>query len=211
MIDKESLKDAICNDNFEFLEKHKSNYLIDERFEDEDNDTLLLYSISDESSKTYKFFLKENANIHLTNDFGEGIIHSVVYSGDLKRLKDITKNYSININHKAKDGVTPLLLSISLKKKKLAEYLIMLGADVNLADENGIAPIHLVSQDNDKKFLKLLVENGSDVFFKTKKGNLPLALAVNNGNYDIVTFLYKKTFGSLKSVTDLIEPHDGDR
>ena len=38
----EKLKDAICNENIAFLEENKNNYSINHRFQDEDNDTLLM-------------------------------------------------------------------------------------------------------------------------------------------------------------------------
>jgi len=195
-MNKEDLKNAICNNDIEFLKRNKSRYLINECFEDEDNDTLLLYSISDASTEIYKFFLEENADIHLSNDLGENVIHAIVYSGDVERLKYFTNKYSIDINHRAKDGATPLLLAISLKRIKLAEFLMKLGADVNIPDNDGIAPIHIASQGNNKKILNELLKNQADPFLKTEKGNLPLALAVNNGNYEIVKILYEKTFGN---------------
>lgn len=90
------LKNAICNNDVDFFEEKKHLYSIDERFEDENNDTLLLYSISDSQSNIYKYLIKNNANINLTNDEGENIIHAIVFSGDNKRLQDIVENHIPN-------------------------------------------------------------------------------------------------------------------
>jgi len=193
---KEELKTAICNNDFEFLEKNKGAYIIDERFDDEGNETLLLYSLSDSGSNTYNFLIENGADITATNDEGENVIHSIVFSGDNERLKKILNDYKgvVDINHQSKDGATPLLLAISLEKNELAITLIENGADVNVSDHEGMAPIHLASQSSDISLVKLLSKNGANLNLKTKKGNLPLALAVNGENDEIVKFLFKKIY-----------------
>ncbi|MGM9511852.1 ankyrin repeat domain-containing protein [Larkinella sp. GY13] len=191
---KEKLKDALCNNNLHFLEANKLKYSIDERFQDEGNDTLLLYSISDPNSNMYDYLLKREADITLVNDEGENIIHSIVYSGDNKRLEEILRSYHVNINHQSKDGVTPLLLAISLEKNKIAQTLIFAGADVNIADSEGIAPLHLACQFSDLDMVKLLLENGANLLKKTKKGNLPLALAANSEQVEIVKLLFDRMY-----------------
>lgn len=52
----ELLKDAIACNDIHFLEMNRHKYDINHRFPDEDNDTLLLYSIGDSQSDTYSFF-----------------------------------------------------------------------------------------------------------------------------------------------------------
>lgn len=189
------LKDAICNNDIDFLEEKKHLFSIDERFEDENNDTLLLYSISDAKSNVYKYLIENNADINLTNDEGENIIHAIVFSGENKRLQNVVKNYVVNINHKAKDGATPLLLAISLDKADIAQSLISYGADVNIPDEDGITPLHLAAQSDNIDLVEYLLKNGADVNFKTNAGNLPLALAVNCGNIDVIKVLFKEMYG----------------
>lgn len=191
---KEQLKVAICNNDIDFLERNSEIYNIDDRFEDENNDTLLLYSISDPNSCAFDFFLKKNANVSLVNDEGEGILHSIVYSGDVERLKEVLNNYKTDINCRAKDGATPLLLAISLEHLSIAHLLIEYGADVNIADDDGVTPLHLSVQLGNLRLVISLLGKGADLFAKSSKGNLPLALAVNSGHDDIVKYLYKKIY-----------------
>jgi ankyrin repeat protein len=66
----EQLKDAIVCNDVDFLEKHINQHNIDYRFGDEDNDTLLLYAISDKGSEAYKFFLDKGANQYLKTKKG---------------------------------------------------------------------------------------------------------------------------------------------
>jgi len=192
---KEKLKNAICNNDIEFLENNKNRYSINERFEDEDNETLLLYSISDKESITYKFFLENNADISFVNNENENIFHAIVYSGDIDRLIEILSFYNnININARANDGSTPLLLSLSLENFEMAKVFIHQGADVNIGDINDITPLHLAVQFGDLDLVKLLISNGSNYKKKTLKGNYPLALAVNADKDDIVKYLYSKIY-----------------
>lgn len=192
----EDLKNAICNNDINFLEQHKNSYNINERLVDEDNDTLLMYSISDSKSNVYEFFLRNNADVNLTNDEGENIIHAIIYSGDIKRLCYVMENYKININHQSNDGATPLLLAISLENNEIVNTLIEYGSNVNLSDIEGLAPLHLAAQLSDLNIIKKLVTKGADLFTKTKRGNLPLALAVNRNEIDIIKYLYETMYSS---------------
>lgn len=83
---KEKLKSAICNNDIEFLNQNREKYSIDDRFDDEDDGTLLLYSISDSKSCVYEYFIKNNADVYRLNNEGENILHAIVYSGDSRRL-----------------------------------------------------------------------------------------------------------------------------
>ncbi len=126
---KERLKDAICNNDIHFLIENKNLYDIDERFEDENNDTLLLYSVSDAGSNMYSYFLENGANYNLSNDINETIVHALVFSGSIGRMHDILNKYrDIDIDKQTIELVTPLLLSISIEKYDIAKYLINKGA-----------------------------------------------------------------------------------
>lgn len=190
---KEGLKNAICVNDVAFIEENISNFSINERFEDEDNDTLLLFAISDSSSLAYKCLLKIGADVTLVNDEGEGILHGIVYSGDHIRLIEVMDKYKININHRSYDGATPLLLAVSLGRIDIALTLIEYGADVNVSDNEGISSLHLAGQIPNVNLLNSLLDHGADVFVKTNQGNLALALAVNSGHIENIKILYQKT------------------
>ncbi|MCH6202169.1 ankyrin repeat domain-containing protein [Aquiflexum sp. LQ15W] len=189
---KEILKDAICQENIAFLEENKDKYSMNDRFEDENNDSLLLFALSDSGSNSYKFFLKNKANIDALNNEGENVIHSIVYSGRKERFQGILNKK--NINHQSNDGSTPLLLSIALEKTEIAQYLIEKGADINIPDNGGSTPLHLACYFGNIIIVSELIMLGANLKVKTKKGNLPLALAVNGGHDEIVKFLYNKIY-----------------
>ena len=192
---KKQLKDAICNNDIDFLKSNENRFNVNDRFDDENNDTLLSYSISDNGSEIYKYFLDRNADLLLLNDEGENIIHSIVYSGCSERLNDILKRGNININFQSKDGTTPLLLSVVLERYDIFHQLIEIGAEINITDYEGNSPLHPACFLGYKEMVYSLVEKKANLFAKTKNGNLPLALAVNGGHDEIVKFLYNKIYG----------------
>lgn len=200
MVLDEEIKNAICNNDEFFFEKNLDRFSIDYRFTDENNDTLLLYSISDPLSNLYHFFLSKNANIKLLNDEYEGVFHAIIFSGDKERLIEILNDYpELDMNIQSKDGATPLLLAVSLDKIEIAEILIEKGADVKIPDIEGITPLHLAVQlpNDNADFVKILLLNGADPFLKTKNGNLALALAINSENTKIIKLLFSLMYGSV--------------
>ncbi|GAB6010283.1 ankyrin repeat domain-containing protein [Dysgonomonas reticulitermitis] len=194
---EDNLKNAIACNDVHFLEKHINQHNIDYRFLDEDNDTLLLYAISDKGSEAYIFFLNNGANLNLVNDEGEGIFHSIVYSGLSERLIDILNrepDILKFINSQTKDGVSPLLLSVLLGKDDIFNLLLDLNADLNLADNENYAPIHSACFLGYKEMVLKLVAKGVNLHVKTKRGNYPLALAINEDNEEISKYLFEKFY-----------------
>lgn len=191
------LKDAIACNDVDFLTSCINQYNIDYRLADEDNDTLLLYAIGDNGSEAYTFFLDNGANINLINDEGENIIHSIVYSGVLKRLIDILKREPDAIkliNYQTNDGVTPLLLSVLLGKYDVFNALLELNADFDLVDNDYYAPIHSACSLGHYDMVVKLVEKGACLHKKTLNGNYPIALAINSDHDEIVKYLFNRIY-----------------
>lgn len=189
----ELLKIAIVNNNINFLSLNRHKYNINHRFADENNDTLLLYSISDPKSYAYRYFLNNDADISLENDEGENVIHSIVFSGLKERLREVLDLSSFDeklINSRTKDGYTPLMLSVLLEKCDIFDYLLEIGADANIADMENNTPLHPACSLGYMNMVKKLVERGADLHIKTQKGNYPLALAVNGDHDEIVRYLF---------------------
>lgn len=184
------LTDAIDEGNISFLRTYRGEYDIDYKLAGHNNDSLLNYSISDNSHNLFRFFIDEGASLTTINDEGENIAHSIVYSGCEDRLDDVLKRESVDINHRSNDGTTPLLLSILLDKPRIFKFLIVLGADVNIGDHQDNLPIHMACYFGKAEMVDTLITHGSLLDKKTKKGNLPLALAVNENHHDIVRRLF---------------------
>ncbi|MDR0893414.1 MAG: ankyrin repeat domain-containing protein [Mediterranea sp.] len=201
---KEGLKDAIACNDVDYLNRNRNLYDIDCRFEDEDNNSLLLYAISDKESLTYRFFIENGADMTLINNEGEGIIHSAVYSGDVLRLNFLLDNYTLNLDVQANDGATALLVALSLNHYDMAKALIEHGANVNIGDINHLTPLHIAAQEGSIEIVSMLVNNNAIIKAKTLKGNYPLALAVNGDHDDIVKYLYGIIYGMPKNTEELL-------
>lgn len=193
---KERIKDALCRNDEGFFEKHLGkDFDLHDRFEDEDNDTLLHFALSDKGSDIYKYLLSKETIFNLVNDYGESLLHSIVYSGKSKRIDELMDKTSINIDQRTFEGITPLLLSVFLQEEDVFFHLISIGANVNIADNEGVYPIHYACQEGNMNMVKALVKNNADVLVKTNRGNYPLALAINNEHAEIVRYLYPMIYG----------------
>ena len=191
---EKKLKDAIVWNDIEFLEKHKNQYDINHRLVDEDNDSLLLYAISFKDSGAYKFFLDNGADITLINNEGEGILHSIVYSGVTERLLEFIKNYTFDINARSINGMTPLHLSTFIGKLEMAKILIEAGADVNIGDNECYTPLHDVAWNGNLEIVKSLLEHGANLHIRSEKGSYPLALAVDGDHEEVAKYLFSKFY-----------------
>lgn len=193
---EEFLKDALTTNDVVWLKEHEAEFDIDYRFKDCDNDTLLLYAISDAGSEVYRYLLQRGADVFAANDEGESVFHSIVYSGIPDRL-DILLKYRPEtlrlLNARTNEGVTPLLLAAMLEDYPVSKQLLTLGADVNLTDNTNNAPIHPACFMGNLDLVKLLVRHGADLHIKTDKGNLPLALAINAGHDHVAKYLLTYT------------------
>lgn len=195
MIKTDILKSAIYNNDITFLESNIDSYDINVRFKDEDNDTLLLFSIGIANNESYIFFLQNGADVYATNALNENILHAIVYSRDINRLGLILKlGYNINIDERTVDGATPLLMSVALGLSDIAKVLIANGADVNIPDYEGLTPLHIACQEGNIELVKLLIEKGANIRSKTKKGNYPIMLAIANDHEELSRFLFEKHF-----------------
>lgn len=195
---EEKLKDALCNNDQKFLELYKNDYDINHSFADEDNDSLLLYAISDCESEVYKYLLSRGADLFARNNLGEGILHSVIFSKKIERLDYLLERYPtiINmLNDADNEGSTPILFSIMLGQKTFFDKFLQMGANIHLGDNEGITPLHMAclipfpKLDDNFEIVRSLVESGANIRSKTQRGNYPLSLAVNNDFVDIVKYL----------------------
>lgn len=96
----------------------------------------------------------------------------------------------VNINETDNKGESVLIRSI--KKglpNKINEFLIQLGADLNLEDNNGNTPLILASSYNNIKLVNLLLANGADPNFTNKYGKT----ALNYTNVPIITSKLKSS------------------
>ncbi|NTE05694.1 hypothetical protein G6M26_20875 [Agrobacterium tumefaciens] len=96
-----------------------------------------------------------------------------------------------SINTCSEDGFTPLGLACYFGHEELARFLVMKGADVNIASKNGfhVFPIHSAVASNNIKISKMLLDAGAYPNVCQKAGMAPLHTAAQLGNIELIILL----------------------
>ena len=191
-IDK--VKNALECNNLEVLKSILNQDTINSCFIDEDGDSLLLYALSLSNDDICDYLENLGADAYAVNDLGETIFHSIVYYGQIDRLKKYMGKHPNLVNQQDYEGLTPLYLSLSLKKYDMFGVFLDFGADVNLADRYGGTPVHFCCIYGYEDHLNSLINKGANIHTKTNDGDLPIAQAINNGHISIFKYLYEKFY-----------------
>ena len=96
-----------------------------------------------------------------------------------------------SINEFSEDGFTPLGLACYFGHEELARFLVLKGADVNLASKNGfnVFPIHSAVAANNINITKMLLEASAYPNVCQKAGLAPLHTAAQLGNIELIILL----------------------
>ena len=96
-----------------------------------------------------------------------------------------------SINQFSEDGFTPLGLACYFGHEELAKFLILKGADVNLASKNGfnVFPIHSAVAANNINITKMLLDACAYPNVCQKAGLAPLHTAAQLGNIELIILL----------------------
>ncbi|RZK42545.1 MAG: ankyrin repeat domain-containing protein [Pedobacter sp.] len=95
------------------------------------------------------------------------------------------------INAHSDDGFTPLGLACYFGHEDLARFLVLKGADVNIASKNGfnVFPIHSAVAANNITITKMLFDAGAYPNVCQKSGIAPLHTAAQLGNIELIILL----------------------
>jgi len=101
--------------------------------------------------------------------------------------------FSSNIEHRTKDGCTPLMLAAREGHYSVAKLILDSNAKVNVpsGSENNI-PLTLACWKGHTKVVELLLEHKSNIEHRNKAGCTPLMLASREGHVDTTRLLLKK-------------------
>lgn len=158
-------------------------------------------------------------------------IHKAAEEGNLTKVKTILARHPDQINAKDRDDWTALHRALNANQSKVAEFLIMQGADVNVKtherknwsdaiNDYGWTPLHMAANAGNKKLVELLIDNQAEVNAKTKQGYTPLHMAVIDGYKETVKILIANgadvnientlgqtplTFAIIKEHSDIVE------
>ena len=96
-----------------------------------------------------------------------------------------------SINTFSEDGFTPLGLACYFGHEDLARFLVLKGADVNLASKNGfnVFPVHSAVAANNLGITKMLLDAGAYPNVCQKAGLAPLHTAAQLGHIELIILL----------------------
>ncbi len=123
----------------------------------------------------------------------------VTYQGDFTRLlfsaadkEDIGAISSLlergaDINGKLRGpGITPLMVATKNRSGNIVRYLVLRGADVNLADNTGSTALHIAARNQDYPVIMFLLDNGANMDKIDYSGKKPLDYLPENQRVSII-------------------------
>jgi len=177
--------------------------------QDEEGNTPLMHAITWYDKDKIDWLLAHGANIHLRNHDGyscldisishgfTGLTQLLIDAGAVITCPEAAAMNSVSwldrcleeglsIDAKNASGETALFVATQFGYRKLAEYLILNEADVNLADCNGTTPLMEACGRSCHDMALLLIEAGADIHARNNEGWTALMAASYAGMSDMV-------------------------
>ncbi len=117
-------------------------------------------------------------------------IYYTAQLGDINKMaRLIDKGVDINAQENDDYGDTPLHIAALHGKKKMFEFLISKGADINSRNKIGQMPLHAAARVTDIDMVSLLLKHGADINAQDDNGSTPLREVARKGDLNIVRLL----------------------
>ena len=118
---------------------------------DEHGNTLLMLAATGANAKMITVMLNKNADVQLKNNSGGTVLHVLLASGgDRDHIKEALEvlltvpGISHIINTMTNEGMTALMLAVSLDDVRIMSLLLENNADVRLANKRGSTALHVL-------------------------------------------------------------------
>lgn len=173
---------------------------------DPEGKTGLMWAIARADLPLVKAFVEAGADptLHSRDDVGDTALHIACYSGsfygeipiieyliNVKSLSDPHK-YMVDVSARNKRGETPLLhatqISVIEERKKVMQWLVARGANINEQDDNGSTILHIAVNNKDDWGVQMLFDAFGDLIntnMVNKEGMTPQAYAWFLGFRDV--------------------------
>ncbi len=135
--------------------------------------------------------LKAGAFVDATNIGQESALHRACYAKNVAIAKLLIES-GADVNLKASEGFTPLMIAVQENDKQLVSLLMSSGAHINESNSLGWTALMCAVQYFKDDVVKLLLDNGADVNKQNAKGDTPLLIAIASGQAQNVFFLMQK-------------------
>jgi ankyrin repeat protein/L-ascorbate metabolism protein UlaG (beta-lactamase superfamily) len=113
-------------------------------------------------------------------------IHDAVQQGNLTKTQSLIAKNPALLNSKTVTGSTPLHVAVMRGHKKLMEYLIGEGANIDALDKEGRTPLICAIMSRKADLAHTLVKRGADVTIKSKEGASAIVYTLFFGPQDLI-------------------------
>ncbi|CAM9784777.1 unnamed protein product, partial [Scytosiphon promiscuus] len=118
-------------------------------------------------------------------------LHRAALTGSTSLVLAVITSRRVDVNARAPDGNTPLVLAAAYGHHGIVSVLLKNGARVNLAGAEGFAPLFVCSQNGHLQVVKVLLAAGANIEARDSVDCTPLHMAANHGHLPIVKALMK--------------------
>ena len=127
--------------------------------------TPLMRAIDGKNLDYVKLILSHGANIHATDQYNRGILHSCAVNRAEKILKYLLEHYKdLDINSQGDKGETALLEAVNVDAPRIVEILLNFGARTDISDKNSLTPYGIAIDKNSKEVISLLRRHEAQKF-----------------------------------------------
>lgn len=130
-----------------------------------------------------KKLLDAKADANAPDNTGRTPLHASVAADAQGVFQILLRHRATNLNAKAYDGTTPLILAARLAIEGMVEELIQAEADINASDENGKSALHWAASVNNVDAVNTLLAHGANRDAQDTKDETPLFLSCREGSY----------------------------
>ena len=136
--------------------------------------------------KDNKAILNQLINL---NEEKRNIFHVAADKNKVMSLLFFYSFYHNNISYlnlKNKSTWTPLHIACYRGNYEFAQYLVNLGADIDIKDSDGKTPLFYAVQSSSEKIIKFLILSGANKDIKDKKNNIAIQYSKDKSIYNIL-------------------------
>ncbi|XP_067653124.1 ankyrin-3-like [Haliotis asinina] len=163
--------------------------------------TPVMLAASHGKSEVFDILMKKGADLSVTDENGDNILHCSCRGGNVEIVNYILKRNTLDVNSKGHEEKTPVMLAASHGKSEVFDILMKKGADLSVTDENGDNILHCACGGGNVEIVNyILKRNTLDVNSKGHEEKTPVMLAASHGKSEVFDILMKK--GADLSVTD---------
>ncbi|XP_046568368.1 putative ankyrin repeat protein RF_0381 [Haliotis rubra] len=146
----------------------------------------------------YDLLVKENADLKLTDDNGNNLLHLACHGGNVSIVKNLLPQF--DINSRGGNGWTPVMYAVVNGHEILFHLLVSEGADLSLRDDYDNSVFHLGCLGGKRAIVKDLLQK-ADLNSQGNLGRTGVMKAAWAGNAEVFKLLVSKN-ADLKTLDD---------